>query len=252
MNVPSPSDAGPLGPAEIFTDKVVLITGASSGIGQALVPMFLRAGAAVIAVARGEERLHALRSAADGLPGTLLLVAADVGDAEGIRRMLDKAALTVGMPDIVISNAGVGILKPLIEMDTDEFDAVMSTNVRGVWLTLRHTVPAMIANGGGDVVIVSSLAGKNGFAGGTAYAASKFAVRGIAQSLMLEVRDRNVRVASIYPGSTDTRFFDGTPMSPDRDKILAAEDVAQTIVDLLRAPRRALLSEIDIRPANPK
>lgn len=236
----------------VLTDKVVLITGASSGIGRALVPLFLREGAVVIAVARDDARLRAVRDEVNGLPGGLLLAEADVGDETQLTRVLEKAAMTVGMPEIVIANAGFGLFKPMTSMRTDEFDAVMATNVRGVWLTLRHTVPAMIEKGGGDVVIVSSLAGKNGFAGGTAYAASKFAVRGIAQSLMLEVRDRNVRVATIFPGSTATRFFDETPMSPDPEKILAADDVAQAIIDLLRAPRRALLSEIDIRPANPK
>jgi hypothetical protein len=160
--------------------------------------------------------------------------------------------MTVGMPDIVIANAGFGTMKPLVEMSTEEFDAVMATNVRGVWLTLRHTIPSMIEKGGGDVIIVSSLAGKNGFAGGTAYSASKFAVRGLAQSLMLEVRDKNIRVATIFPGSTDTRFFDDSPMSPNREKILSSDDVAQAILDILRASRRALLSEIDIRPSNPK
>lgn len=235
-----------------FEGKVVFITGASSGIGRALAVLLLREGASVIAAARREEHLETLRSETAGYPGTLILATADVGDEAQVVRALEKAALTVGMPDIVVANAGFGIIKPLVEMSSAEFDAVMDTNVRGVWLTLRHTVPAMIEKGGGDVVIVSSLAGKNGFAGGTAYSASKFAVRGIAQSLMLEVRDRNVRVAAVFPGSTDTRFFDDTPMSPDRGKILAADDVAQTILDLLRSPRRALLSEIDIRPAMPK
>ncbi len=236
----------------VFNGKVALVTGASSGIGRALVLLLLREGASVIASARGEERLNELREAAAGLPGKLLLAAADVADEPQVLRVLEKAAETVGMPDIVIANAGFGTIKPFVDMSTAEFDAVIATNVRGVWLTLRHTVPSMIEKGGGDVIIVSSLAGKNGFAGGTAYSASKFAVRGLAQSLMLEVRDRNVRVASVFPGSTDTRFFDDTPMSPDRSKILASEDVAQTIIDLLRASRRALLSEIDIRPSNPK
>ena len=252
MNGHPPGPAGDAAASDLFSNTVVLITGASSGIGRALVPMFLRTGAAVIAVARGEERLRTLRDETEALPGRLVAIAVDVSDEARMTGALDAAARTVGTPDIVIANAGFGILKPMTEMRSEEFDAVMATNVRGVWLTLRHTVPAMIANGGGDVVIVSSLAGKNGFAGGTAYAASKFAVRGLAQSLMLEVRDRNVRVASVFPGSTDTRFFDDTPMSPNREKILAAEDVAQAILNLLRAPRRALLSEIDIRPANPK
>lgn len=236
----------------VFEGKVAFITGASSGIGRSLALLLLREGVNVIAGGRDEQRLSELRAEAAGLPGALILAVADVTDEAEMHRVLEKAAMTVGMPDIVCANAGFGTLKPLVEMSTSEFDAVMATNVRGVWLTLHLTVPAMIEKGEGDVIIVSSLAGKNGFAGGTAYCASKFAVRGLAQSLMLEVRDKNVRVATIFPGSTDTHFFDDTTMEPNREKILASEDVAQAIVDILRASRRALLSEIDIRPSNPK
>ncbi len=235
-----------------FDGKVAFVTGAGSGIGRALAIMLLREGACVLACGRGETRMTALRDEVAGLPGALLTAVADVSDEKQVLRVLEKAAMSVGMPDIVVANAGFAIMKPLVNMSSGEFDAQMATNVRGVWLTLRHTIPAMIGKGGGDVIIVSSLAGKNGFAGGTAYAASKFAVRGIAQSLMLEVRDKNVRVAAIFPGSTDTPFFDDSPMTPDRAKILGADDVAQAILDILRAPRRALLSEIDIRPANPR
>jgi NADP-dependent 3-hydroxy acid dehydrogenase YdfG len=236
----------------LFEGKVAFITGASSGIGRALTLCLLREGVNVIASGRNGQRLTELREEASGLPGALILAAADVANETEMLRVLEKATMTVGMPDIVIANAGFGTMKPLVEMSTEEFDAVMATNVRGVWLTLRHTIPSMIEKGGGDVIIVSSLAGKNGFAGGTAYSASKFAVRGLAQSLMLEVRDKNIRVATIFPGSTDTRFFDDSPMSPNREKILSSDDVAQAILDILRASRRALLSEIDIRPSNPK
>ncbi|MBR9979346.1 MAG: SDR family NAD(P)-dependent oxidoreductase [Bacteroidetes bacterium] len=235
-----------------FEGKVALVTGASSGIGKALTLRLLREGANVIACARGEQRLKELQQEAAGLAGALLTASIDVGDEAAMISLLEKAAIEVGVPDIVVANAGYGIMKPLVDMSVEEFDGVMTTNVRGVWLTLRHTVPAMIEKGGGDVLIVSSLAGKNGFAGGTAYSTAKFAVRGLAQSLMLEVRSKNVRVACVFPGSTDTRFFDNTPMSPDTEKILAAADVAEAIIDILRAPRRALLSEVDIRPSNPR
>lgn len=234
-----------------FEGKVVLVTGASSGIGKALTLRLLADGANVIACARGEQGLGELQQEAAGLSATLLTASIDVGDETAMISLLEKAAIDIGVPDIVVANAGYGIVKPLVDMSTEEFDGVMTTNVRGVWLTLRHTVPAMIEKGGGDVLIVSSLAGKNGFSGGTAYATAKFAVRGLAQSLMLEVRSKNVRVACIFPGSTDTRFFDNTPMSPNTEKILAAADVAEAIMDILRAPRRALLSEVDIRPSNP-
>jgi 3-oxoacyl-[acyl-carrier protein] reductase len=234
-----------------FEGKTAVITGAASGIGRALTLALLRQGASVAACGRSAQRLEDLRQDADFASERLLTVVCDVGDETQLASFMQQTVETLGGIDIVIANAGFGVFRPLTELRTDEFDAMMNTNVRGVFLTLRHAVPVMIARGGGDAVIVSSLAGKNGFAGGTGYSTSKFAVRGLAQSLMLEVRKQNVRVISVFPGSTDTAFFDGTPMSPNREKILGADDVAASILDALRAPRRALISEIDIRPSDP-
>ncbi|MCB2205684.1 SDR family NAD(P)-dependent oxidoreductase [bacterium] len=235
-----------------FEGKTALVTGASSGIGRNLTLELLRDGANVAACARSQYRLDELREAAKALPGKLVIGSVDVSDEDQLHAFVEKAEMLLSPISIVIANAGFGVFKPLTEMKTSEFDAVMATNVRGVWVTLHETVPGMVERKEGDVVVVASLAGKNGFAGGTAYSASKFAVRGIAQSLMHEVREHNVRVFSVFPGSTDTSFFDGTPMSPNRDRILRAEDVADSILHALRAPRRALSSEIDIRPANPR
>ncbi|MDT8322792.1 MAG: SDR family NAD(P)-dependent oxidoreductase [Bacteroidota bacterium] len=232
--------------------KNAIITGASSGIGKALTLALLGQGVNVAACARSQYRLDELREASGALPGTLLIGSVDVADEGEMHAFAEKANMVLGPVSIVVANAGFGVFKPLVEMKAEEFDQVMATNVRGVWLTLRETVPGMVERREGDVVIVSSLAGKNGFAGGTAYSGSKFAVRGIAQSLMHEVREHDVRVLAVFPGSTDTRFFDGTPMSPKRERILRAEDVSDAILHALLAPRRALSSEIDIRPANPR
>ena len=234
-----------------FDGKVVLVTGAGSGIGRALTLALLDEGARVAACARSHYSLEELQLEVGDLSDNLLIGTADVGDEEQISSFVEKTRRLFGGIDIVIANAGFGIFRPLVEMRTEDFDAVMNTNVRGVFLTLRYTVPAMIEQGGGDVVIVSTLAGKNGFSGGTAYSTSKFAVRGLAQSLMLEVRKQNVRVMSVFPGSTDTRFFDDSSMTPNREKILSSTDIAAVIVEALRLPRRALLSEIDVRPSDP-
>jgi 3-oxoacyl-[acyl-carrier protein] reductase len=234
-----------------FSGRVALITGAGSGIGKALALDMLAAGARVAACGRSQYRLEDLVQEAGPAAERLFTAACDVGDEMQMKAFMDKVRMVYGDVDIVVANACFGIFRPLTELAIDDFDAVMRTNVRGVFLTLRMCVPGMIAKGGGDVLIVSSLAGKNGFAGGTAYSSAKFAVRGLAQSLMLEVRKHNVRVMSIFPGSTDTSFFDDTPMSPNRERILTATDVSLAIMDALRMPRRALISEIDIRPSDP-
>ena len=231
--------------------RTALVTGASSGIGRAVTLELLKRGVRVAACARSLHRLEELQRDAGEHVSTLHTGTADVSKEAELARFIETATVAMGSMDIVVANAGFGIFSPLTEMKTADFDDVMNTNVRGVFLALKHTVPTMVERRFGDVVIVSSLSGKQGFPTGAAYAASKFAVRGLAQSLMLEVRQFNVRVISVFPGSTDTRFFDGTPMSPKRESILTSSDVADVILGAITAPRRALSSEIDIRPSNP-
>jgi len=128
----------------------------------------------------------------------------------------------------------------------------MATNLRSLYLVTRAVLPGMRRRREGTVVNVASLAGRNGFVGGTAYTASKHAVLGFARSLMLEVRKEGIRVITICPGSVDTDLLRHQPMlKSDPQRILQADDVAQAVVDAVRLPSRALVSEIDLRPTNP-
>jgi 3-oxoacyl-[acyl-carrier protein] reductase len=128
----------------------------------------------------------------------------------------------------------------------------MATNLRSLYLVTREVLPGMRARQSGFVVNVASLAGKNAFAGGTAYVASKHAVLGFSRTLMLEVRKDGVRVVAVCPGSVDTPMIrEQNTLTPTLANILQPEDVAQTILDAIRMPPRAMISEIDIRPANP-
>jgi 3-oxoacyl-[acyl-carrier protein] reductase len=165
---------------------------------------------------------------------------------------VDEVSHALGEIGVLVNNAGILIAKPFEELTLEEWDATMATNVRSLFLMTRAVLPAMRRRREGTIVNVASLAGRNGFVGGTAYTASKHAVLGFGRSLMLEARKDNVRVITICPGSVDTGLLRDQPMlKSDPSRILQPEDVADTILHSITIPGRALVSELDIRPTNP-
>lgn len=234
------------------TSRVALVTGATEGIGRAVAFALGRAGWSVGVCARTPDRLehllHDMRAAgitADGLP-------ADVGDEAQVRAMARHVTSALGPIDTLVNNAGVLIARTFGELSLDDWDITMRTNVRSLFLVTREVLPAMRSAGRGDIVNVASLAGRNGFIGGTAYVASKHAVLGFSKALMQEERKNNIRVIAICPGSVATAMLENQPLLPaNADKILRPEDVADVILTALRLPGRAMVSELDIRPTNP-
>jgi NAD(P)-dependent dehydrogenase (short-subunit alcohol dehydrogenase family) len=232
--------------------STVLVTGATQGIGRATAVAFGRAGYRVGVCARTLAAVDALVAElrADGVDAAG--AAADVADPGQVRSAVAKVVEEIGEIGVLVNNAGVLIARPFEELSLEDWDLTMATNVRSLFLMTHEVLPAMRRRREGTIVNVASLAGRNGFAGGTAYAASKHAVLGFARSLMLEVRKENVRIVTVCPGSVDTGMLRDQPMlKSDPDRILRAEDVAQTILETVRLPGRALVSEIDIRPTNP-
>jgi len=178
--------------------------------------------------------------------------AADVGDPDQVAAAVRRTTDELGDIDVLVNNAGVLIARPVEELTLEDWDGTMRTNLRGLFLATRAVLPGMRRRRRGTIVNVASLAGRNGFAGGTAYAASKHGVLGFSRSLMLEVRKDGVRVIAVCPGSVDTGMLRDQPMlTSDPEKILRPEDVADTIVHALGLPERAMVSELDIRPTNP-
>jgi 3-oxoacyl-[acyl-carrier protein] reductase len=232
--------------------ETALITGATEGIGRATAFALARAGYRVGVCARTESKVRKLVKELDAEGFEAAGATANVGDADQVARMVDQITGSLGDIDTLINNAGVLIGKPFEELTLEEWDTTMSTNVRSLFLVTKAVIPGMRQRQHGSIVNVASLAGRNGFVGGTAYTASKHAVLGFSRSLMLEVRKDNVRVIAVCPGSVDTSMLRDQPMlKSEPSRILQPEDVAGTILHALTLPERALVSELDIRPTNP-
>lgn len=228
--------------------KVAIVTGGSKGIGLAIARRLGENGAIVVICGRTATSNEAAVALLRGEGLVVHAVTADVGIPEQVDRLVETTIANHGRLDILVNNAGIGVFKKVEEMDIQDFDAMWSTNVRGVFLATRASLPHLLSSGAGFIVNISSLAGKNTFKGGAGYAATKWALRGFAGSLMLEVRDRNVRVVTIFPGSVDTSF---SSLNKRGNTITQPEDVADAVLFALTAPARTMISEIDIRPSNP-
>lgn len=229
-------------------DKVAIVSGGSRGIGRAIVRMLAAEGATVTFAARNQDVLartvDELRKEGLSVEG----LAVDVGNESDVTHFVQHVMHQHGRVDILVNNAGVGVFKPVADMTVAEFDTMWHTNMRGVFLLTKAVLPHMIHAKAGEIVNISSLAGKNSFKGGAGYSATKWALRGFASSLMLEVREHNIRVATIFPGSVETAF---SATGKKGSNITQPEDVADAVVFAITAPARSMFSEIDVRPTRP-
>jgi NAD(P)-dependent dehydrogenase (short-subunit alcohol dehydrogenase family) len=229
-----------------------LVTGATHGIGRATAFALGGAGYRVGVCARTDGSVRALVNELRAAGVAAAGAAADVADPAGVAAAVEHVTAALGEIGVLVNNAGVLIARPIGELTLEDWDRTMATNLRGLFLMTRAVLPPMRARGRGDIVNVASLSARSGFPGGTAYAASKHAVLGFGRSLMLELRKEGIRVVTICPGSVDTGMLRDQPMlASNPDRILQPEDVAGAILHALRLPDRALVSEIDLRPANP-
>lgn len=237
-----------------MVDKLVaVITGASQGIGRAIAIKFAREGYATALTARNEAGLQETAELVQQNGGyTPLVIPTDLQDSRQIERLADTVMKEWGKVDVLINNAGILHLKPFLELTPDEFREMLDVNIKAVFELTRQVVPGMIERKSGTIVNIASLAGKNGFKSGTGYSATKFALRGFAASLMLELREHDIRVITVFPGSVATRMIGRNPNAPSRDSMLHPEDVAHAVYAALSVDSRAMMSEIDIRPSNPK
>ena len=216
---------------------VVAITGASSGIGAATARALAAEGASVVLGARRKDRLTEL---ADELGSQVAIVEMDVRSPEDSQRMVDQAVESFGHLDAIVVNAGVGMYGGIMDQTDDEIRAMIDTNVAGTIWPIRAAVPRLLENGGGDIVIVASVAGLRGAGDEAVYAATKHAQVGLAGGLDRELREKNIRVSTIAPGGTATEFAMGTGRTPDMPGLadmLDAEDMAAAVVTVLQQPK---------------
>lgn len=223
--------------------RTAVVTGASRGIGRAIARR-LAADHHVVAAARSLDALEELAAEIRSAGGRCTPIELDVRDPEAIARALGAVEA-----DVLVNNAGLGVMKPLVELEPQEWRAMMDVNLDAVYHVTRALLPGMLARGHGDVVNIASLAGKNAFVGGTGYTATKHALIGFSESLMLEVRDRGVRVSVVLPGSVDTKGFSS---GADPSWKLRAEDVAASVAHIIAAPRHAMISAVELRPSQPR
>jgi 3-oxoacyl-[acyl-carrier protein] reductase len=233
-------------------DKVAVVTGGTRGIGYCIAEALLAEGARVFICGRDPEFLKtALENLRAKAKERVDGIVANVRRFEDCRKLIHAAAERFGGLDILVNNAGIGIMKPVDQLTPEEWDATVETNLSGVFYCCREAIPLMRQRGGGYIFNISSLAGINPFAGGSAYNASKFGVNGFSEAMMQDVRYDGIRVSYIMPGSVDTDFG-GAPGSRSRDTWkLTGEDIAKAVIDLYRFPRTALASRIELRPSQP-
>ena len=239
-----------------LTDSVAVVTGASSGLGTHFATALIDRGATVYGLARSADKLEAVQAT---LGDAFRPLACDLRDDDQVAETFDTVRTEANRIDVLINNAGLGQFGPVDELPLEDWDVQMDTNLRGVFLCTREVVPTMREQNesrqpsgvGGHIVNIASIAGLLGNPNLTAYNASKFGLRGFSESLMKEVRDDGIRVTCLYPGSTDTNFFDvaGVDMT---DNPLAPEDVSDTVMHVLESPANHLISEVVLRPLRPR
>ena len=227
--------------------KVAVVTGGSRGIGLAIARAFVDQGARVVIAGTNDARVSQV---ARDLGPLVTAVRADVRVYPDVERLMNVAVDRVGGLDILVNNAGIGAFVPVADMSLDAWEQVIGTNLTGVFHCCRAAMPHLRARGGGWIINISSLAGKNPFADGAAYCASKAALNAFSEALMQEVRHDRIRVSYVLPGSVRTGFM-GRAQSTEDSWKLAPEDVAEVVLDLVAHPARSLPSRVEIRPAQP-
>ena len=236
---------------ESIQDRIAIVTGGTRGIGHAIACALLDAGARVVVCARQKDAVTAcLEALGQQWGGRIKGMACDVSRYDQVQSLVDFTLGEYGGLDILVNNAGVGVMGDIAEISPRQWQEVIGTNLTGVYHCCHAAVPILRSRGGGYILNIGSLAGKYGFAGGSAYNASKFGLNGFSEAIMQDLRHDNIRVSTILPGSVNTEFR-GHRAGETAGWKLTPEDVAQVVLDLLRHDPRSLPSRVELRPTRP-
>jgi NADP-dependent 3-hydroxy acid dehydrogenase YdfG len=242
-------------------NRVIIITGASSGIGAATAKKLSKHGASVVLMARSEDKLKSLKDSITNNGGKALVIVGDVTKAEDFKQAVSKAVATYGKVDGLINNAGLMPLSFVEKLKTDEWDKMVDVNIKGVLNGVSAVLPQLIENKGGDIINISSMAANRYFPGGAVYCATKSAVKMFSEGLRQELAPKyGINVTSIEPGAVATNLTDTITDEDIKDKMsemkemtpLEAEDIANAIFYSLSQPKRVNINEIYIVPSQQK
>ena len=220
----------------------VIVTGASRGIGRGIAIVLAREGFQVGLVARSQELLEETAELVRNAGGEAYIAACDLANPDAVGRSFDTLVNAMGGIDALVNNAGIVLRKSVYEISVAEWQAMVNTNLNGLFYATRAVLPRMQAQQSGHVINISSISGKVPLAGGSGYGATKFAENGFSQSLREEVRDDGIKVTTIFPGSVDSG------RSPSTNWKLSPEDIGRACLEALRTPPGTLISEIEVRP----
>ncbi|HEY2904926.1 MAG TPA: SDR family oxidoreductase [Vicinamibacterales bacterium] len=237
---------------ETLSGKVAFVTGGSRGIGLAIAYALAADGAHVAISGRSDKHLSAARKRIESAgPGAVETLHADMKDYDAVERAIGATVARFGGLDILVNNAGIGIFADVAEMTPNQWADVIGTNLTGVFNACHAAIPHLRKRRGGFIINISSLAGRNAFAGAAAYCASKAGLNAFSEALMQEVRYDDIRVSYVMPGSVATGFSSGDA-EKGADWKIAPEEVAEVVINLLRHPARSLPSRVELRPSKPR
>jgi 3-oxoacyl-[acyl-carrier protein] reductase len=232
-----------------LSGKVAAVTGSTKGIGYAIAESLASEGAAVAICGRSQQTVDtAAKRLSESTGSKISGLAVDVRDPGQVSEFFKLIDSTFGGLDILVNNAGLGIFAPVAEITYEGWKETLETNLSGVFYCCKEGIPRLRQRGGGSIINISSLAGKNPFAGGAAYNASKFGLNGFSEAMMLDHRRDHIRVTYVMPGSVDTDF---SPRSVKAEWKIAPEDIADIVLSVIRMPARTTISRVEVRPSIP-
>jgi short-subunit dehydrogenase len=226
--------------------ETAVITGASSGVGKSLAIQLSDAGYKVVLAARSEDKLNVIAEEIQKMGGNCLVVPTDVSQPEQINNLKDRT-LEYGDVFVVINNAGLGKFCKIEDVTLEDWNRQLDVNLRASFLVSQAFIPGMKRRKKGTLVFMNSVAGKKGYPYSAAYVASKYGMRGLADSLREELREDNIKVISIHPGAVDTPFWDGAGVNFPREEMLDTNTLAQSIVHAIQSPGNFTIEELVVR-----